>query len=841
MCVIVHNEVYRLPVANYPDEVLSNCITEIFEYFYEEGFGGVEQSDFTRLQEEAGMADELVFSGGEIVYTMPQLPKVTSAPLNGSAVLVGFRDAPDGEEVLFDFDPRAEKATKFDYELAAVSGLLTGALNILWQKDFNLEGAKEWGDEKVGKFVLTIAKSAGMTKADATLEDAIRFLEKEFPLAADKLTAEFGGGLQHHLRDFSHHPSLVGLACSILSQFTCKGYGTDTAGRFVAFDLPAAAFDPDCPLIGRNVPEKIAFGTLFWAMHLVSDMAGSSSNPGKGTGIPGVVLSLLKELSSLPVFQDMQIAYKGEDIRIQQWISKLFNGTPFKTEDGKPIRFDLRTEVGLLDQALSQVPAVVANEVIVRCLYMLSRLKAELERCEVSDASGLRKLKASHFMPYNSRALTRMVTVSSTSFVLANLATAAVRAGIECEGNKVVFAQKLFMRINYAGVGRLAFALHADWGYMAEEISEAWAERARRRQDIFDGFHFYSLDRETTRIAFSLELVAINYDYRNEKNEVRKGQKRSWARAWQDSVADGLGIDADGYFLSEEDAYGALEAISRQRGGKVRALLVAQELVEFCPYSQLGDEEKKEYKGLKESGSWVKDEFPRRQDAVDLDAVRSLEKRCGTRFRELSGTLPKLLVGGVIVVAAAVGAGGAAAVLAPDIAVGIFGGSFVGLHGAALVNASLAAAGGGALATGGMGMAGGTALITGGGAALGLLGSGGVALAASMGENYAQFVLVECSRLLAFLDVATDRCPHEGAILVRKAAEAVQRSIAGVEEDVEKENGKGDRRDSRLLKQLKKGLGYLTSTLKRIEKIQKHLGAAGEGAPLNSLPATSDE
>lgn len=85
-------------MANYPDEVLSNCITEIFEYFYEEGFGGVEQSDFTRLQEEAGMADELVFSGGEIVYTMSQLPKVTSAPLNGSAVLVGFKDAPDGEE-----------------------------------------------------------------------------------------------------------------------------------------------------------------------------------------------------------------------------------------------------------------------------------------------------------------------------------------------------------------------------------------------------------------------------------------------------------------------------------------------------------------------------------------------------------------------------------------------------------------------------------------------------------------------------------------------------------------------------------------------------------------------
>lgn len=787
------------------------------------------------------MAGELIFSGGEIVYAMSQLPQVTSVPLSGSAVLIGFKDAPDGEEVLFSFDPQAEKATKLDYELAGVSGLITGALNILWQKDFNLEGAKAWGDEKVGKFVLTIAKSAGMTKADATLEDAIRFLEKAFPFAADKLTAEFGGGLQHHLRDFSHHPSLVGLACSILSQFTGKGYGTDTVGRFVAFDLPAAVFDPDCPLIGRNVPEKIAFGTLFWAMHLVSDMAGSSSNPGKGTGIPGIVLSLLKELSSLPVFQNLQVAYKVKSIRIQQWISKLFNGATFKTEDGKSIRFDLRAEVGLLDQALSQVPAVMANEVIVRCLYMLSRLKAELERCEVSKVSGLNKLKASHFMPYNSRALTRMVTVSSTSFVLANLVTAAVRAGIECEGNKVVFAQKLFLRINYVGVGRLAFALHADWDYMAEEMSEAWAERARRRQDIFDGFHFYSLDRETTRIAFSLKLAAINYDCGNEKNEVRKGKKRSWARAWQDSVADGLGIDADGYFLSEEDAYGALEAISRRRGGKVRALLIAQELVEFRPYFQIGDEEKKEYKGLKESGAWVKDEFPWRQDAVDSDAIRSLEKHRGARARELSDTLPKLLVGGAIAVAAFVGAGGVAAAFASDIAVGIFGGSFVGLHGAALVNASLAAAGGGALATGGMGMAGGTALITGSGAALGLLGSGGVALAASMGENYAQFVLVECSRLLAFLDVATDRCPHEGAVLVRKAAEAVQRSIAGVEEDVEKENGKGDRRDGRLLKQLKKGLGYLSSTLKLIEKMQKCLGTAVESEPLNSLPASGGE
>lgn len=33
--VIVRNEVYKLPEASYPDEALNDCITEIFDYFYE--------------------------------------------------------------------------------------------------------------------------------------------------------------------------------------------------------------------------------------------------------------------------------------------------------------------------------------------------------------------------------------------------------------------------------------------------------------------------------------------------------------------------------------------------------------------------------------------------------------------------------------------------------------------------------------------------------------------------------------------------------------------------------------------------------------------------------------
>lgn len=290
-------------------------------------------------------------------------------------------------------------------------------------------------------------------------------------------------------------------------------------------------------------------------------------------------------------------------------------------------------------------------------------------------------------------------------------------------------------------------------------------------------------------------------------------------------MAEGLCVGPEDYFLSSDEACRRLEAISREQGGRVRALLVAQELVNFCPYQQLGAEEDKEFKGLKERTSWAKDVFPKIQDAVDVSAICSLEERCKARTRDLSGTTQKLLIGVGAVALVTIGTAGAAAAFAPEIAVGLFGGSFTGLNGIALTNASLAMAGGGALAAGGLGMAGGTALITGGGATLGFLGSGGIALAASMGKDYARFMLAECSRLLAFLDVATERCPHEAAALVQKASEAVQRSAVGIEEDAEKEKSKGFRKDGKLLKQLNKGLKYSTSTLEQIGKLQKCLGA----------------
>ena len=121
------------------------------------------------------------------------------------------------------------------YAFAVASGVLAGLVDSLFVREFSLEYANQWGNQQAEKLVLKVAKYQGYGGTD--LGQAIKHLEDQFPIAADKATAAFGGGLQHHLRDFSHHPTPVGLVCSILTQFTGNVYGTDIAGAFQCVPL----------------------------------------------------------------------------------------------------------------------------------------------------------------------------------------------------------------------------------------------------------------------------------------------------------------------------------------------------------------------------------------------------------------------------------------------------------------------------------------------------------------------------------------------------------------------------------------------------------------------------
>ena len=134
------------------------------------------------------------------------------------------------EKIIYEYNSRIDdllsKADGKDYLFAVMSGIISGTIDIFLVDDFSFENVNSWGTKEVEEFVMKTAKKKGYK--GESLAQAISFLEKDNPIATDKATAFFGGGRQHHLRDFSHHPTPVGLFFSILTQFTHKVYGTDT-------------------------------------------------------------------------------------------------------------------------------------------------------------------------------------------------------------------------------------------------------------------------------------------------------------------------------------------------------------------------------------------------------------------------------------------------------------------------------------------------------------------------------------------------------------------------------------------------------------------------------------
>ncbi|RST77270.1 hypothetical protein D4T97_001905 [Siminovitchia acidinfaciens] len=341
-----------------------------------------------------------------------------------------------------------------DYLVAVGSGVLAGLIDVFWVDEFSLERGRDWGEDKVNQFVKKVAEFNGYEGDD--LQGAIRNLE-QFGTPSDSNTMDFGGSLQHHLRDFAHHPTLVGLMFSLLTQFTGKSYGTDENGLFQVVDVN------NKKLIGKTIPDKFLLGVVHWFLHMVSDMAGSSSTPGKGTGLPGPLLSLAKELSTFSIFQNIKI---GEQ-RLSVWISKLFNGTLLaeRNDDGtidKPLRFDLRAEIGIGYELSRQALPVVINECVVRGFYFIRRLVEEIKEKDVKRVKDLKQLEWQRTLPFKNRTIVRMLTISTGTLAAVDLGDAAIRGLYKSGGNKALFLKEFVLRVNFVGIGRFSIAIGTD-------------------------------------------------------------------------------------------------------------------------------------------------------------------------------------------------------------------------------------------------------------------------------------------------------------------------------------------------------------------------------------------
>ena len=751
-------------------------------------------------------------------------------------------------EVLeFEFDESVDKASRLDYGVAAGSGLITGLLSIFLGKPLSVEGAAKIGGKEADKIVVNAARSFGCKLPDdkaifdkdgrcntEVLSKAIKFLEEKFPIPQDKLTPEFGGGLQHHLRDFSHHPTVLGLFFSILGQFTGTGYGTDTDGNFIKVLFPENA------LVGKNVPEKIAIGTLNWLFHLVSDIDGSNANAGKGTGIPGPILAVLKELSSSPLFKNVKTNYKDSEISFSKWVSKLFNGTYFKDSEGKPIRFDFRTEMGLATQIIEESLFVLANEVIVRVFYTVSRLATEIKTKNISSIRELDQLDPKAFIPIKNRALTRMCTVSSGAFVAVNSAGSAIKAGIASKGNAGMFARTFFLNVNYPGIGRFAIACFFDAKYIKEDVATAYKramkeheEQKRKREDelqrLSAKYRFLTLSPEQTRLLYSFESMMVGFDILNTKKVETQLEKKRWKEQWEENVCEALEVQGDEFFIrSGRQAFDLMDEISNEIEDHSWIDLVVLELSRFNPYYQLGAEEDKSFKKLRLKTNYLSDVFCKGQSYIDVKDVKAIQKAYTNAVGTVTGNRKKVAAAAVVTLAATAATAGGALFFAPEIAVLIAGDAVVGLSGAALTSASLAFVGGGSLAVGGMGMAGGTAILTGGGALIGLAGSGVTTAASVAAQSSEAFVQSECSRLLAFCtEVAIKKYGRYD--IVELAHDGIANCATEPQSEIEVISKAEERPDRKLLSQMKK-------SLKCMERCEKALLKLTEKAPSANKP-----
>lgn len=686
----------------------------------------------------------------------------------------------DYDKAIYDLDGQIDllssHADSLDYIIAAASGLACGLLDILWVGDFDLARGRDIASERVDAFVKKTSKMLGCENSD-DMRSAVKFLEDKFPIPSDGNTPDFGGGLQHHLRDFAHHPTIVGLAFSLLTQFTRKSYGTDVSGVFMVVDIP----ERSVPFIGKDTPEKIIMGTVGRFFHLVSDMAGSSGTAGitGGTGIPGPLLSLAKELSAIPFFQKMNV--NGET-SMPLFLSKLFNGTLFAQHDesgkiikGSEIQFDLRGELGVSAELLKQTIPVIANECFVRCFYFIRRFAMEFRQSNIASLADIQRINWRTIKPYNNPTIARMLTVSTGVFTALDIGEA-------------VATQKYWMAVNYVGIGKFAIAVGADISLglkfrnvkRIREVYETMRRHTFRKADA-DIYRRIGddMDIEMDKLGLSLEQIEILYnieyfktlhDLNITKLPINEGavieMKLSWLQEWKQSISNGFesftqvpGAIMHWYTLNE-----LYTRIAECNPLKPWYRLVLLEAMLFEPYYPLGIEKdkkgndipSKKYNhlnnviyGFKKSDGdkYLDDAFT--GEYCSAGYIKRLRKSYEKRLNELNEVLKTVIKSLSITAVIAIVTVATAGALSGPIAVALVGSNFAGLSGAALTSACLAYLGGGAIAAGGAGMLGGTIAIVGGGAALGIgVGAGVGSVVGTSGIMGKKNTIMQSAKLL---------------------------------------------------------------------------------------------
>jgi len=277
---------------------------------------------------------------------------------------------------------------------------------------------------------------------------------------------------------------------------------------------------------------------------------------------------------------------------------------------------------------------------------------------------------------------------------------------------------------------------------------------------IYDTF---GLTYEQSRLMFSVQKMIAQYDSSLAQEKALQRQKTKqakleWVENWEKGIAiylDGMDGNRGGELVNAENIKEEFEKELSVSPNKTWVYIIALECLEFSPYTPLGGDNDKAYKGLNHNASkcheYVKAVFADNR-VLSAETLDQLHNTYTKSINQISGKAGKMATKVLAVVAIGAIAAALTAVGAGPIAVGLFGSQFSGLTGIALTNACLALAGGGAIAAGGLGMAGGVAIIAGGGALLGLAGGGtAVGMLSYMMCHSPEYALTQSAKLETIL------------------------------------------------------------------------------------------
>lgn len=381
-----------------------------------------------------------------------------------------------------DIDRLTNHADGLDYALAVTSGVIAGIIDIVFVGEWDFKKAKDKSNKEINEKIMNFAKKNGYE--GNKLNGAVSFLEKKFPLPGDGAYKEIINPItgkadkitnfSHHLDDFCHHPTLIGLICCIIVQFQGNTIYFDKNGEH--FKLPIEVNEYG-QFQGHNPITKLFSGVINWFLncakamanakgHWMSDLAGSKNSAGEGMGLPGSFMSLMKELSSIPIFKDSGFS-KNLDKAFRNGIGEgkkqvdlgafnaLFEG------EGVSSQFDYRTENAIKGELKRQALPVIINEVLVRGVYFIRRFIVELK-----EHNSLMDINWKNVIPFRNRTIVRMMTISTGTFTAIDLADAAIEAAIKNAGNveNPRFLKDFILRVNFVGIGRFAIAVGTDIG-----------------------------------------------------------------------------------------------------------------------------------------------------------------------------------------------------------------------------------------------------------------------------------------------------------------------------------------------------------------------------------------